>query len=137
MKIIILLLLLWSATLGAVEYRVIEGAGGLPLQIAEAGDSSTPGVLFIHGATMSSSSWLQQLESPMLQENYHLVAFDLRGHGNSAKPWDAQSYSDSRIWADDVAAVIEATRLDRPVIVAWSLHAQSWRLLNWPTTAIV
>jgi non-heme chloroperoxidase len=113
------LLLAGSSVAGAVEYRTITGAGGVPLQIAEAGEASAPGVLFIHGWSLSSSSWLQQLESS-LAEDFHLVAFDLRGHGNSGKPWDPESYNDSQLWADDVAAVMEATGLQRPVIVAWS-----------------
>ena len=29
-------------------------------------------------------------------------------------------YADDQIWADDLAAVIAQTRLDRPVLVAWS-----------------
>lgn len=102
-----------------LEYRMIDGAGGLPLQIVESGPKDAPGILFIHGATLSSSSWRKQLESS-LAERWHLVAFDLRGHGNSGKSWQRADYQDSKIWADDVAAVIDATGLERPLIVAWS-----------------
>lgn len=104
---------------GAAEPRTVSGAGGLPLQVIEAGPRGAQGVLFIHGSTLSSSSWKLQFESG-LADDYHLVALDLRGHGNSGKPWDADAYLDSQLWADDLAAVIEATGLERPVIVAWS-----------------
>jgi pimeloyl-ACP methyl ester carboxylesterase len=103
----------------ALEYRMIDGTGGLPLQIVESGPKNAPGLLLIHGASMSSGSWRQQLESE-LAERWHLVAFDLRGHGNSGKSWKKEDYADSRTWADDVATVIAATGLERPVIVAWS-----------------
>ena len=43
---------------------------------------------------------------------------DLRGHGLSDKPRDA--YGDSRLWADDVASIIDALNLDRPVLSGWS-----------------
>jgi len=43
---------------------------------------------------------------------------DLRGHGLSDKPRDA--YGDSRLWADDVAAIVDALNLDRPVLSGWS-----------------
>ncbi len=43
---------------------------------------------------------------------------DMRGHGLSDKPRDA--YGDSRLWADDVRAVIHALDLDRPVLSGWS-----------------
>ncbi len=38
----------------------------------------------------------------------------------SDKPVDGGCYADERLWADDLAAVIDQTRLDRPVLVAWS-----------------
>ena len=119
MRIIALMLLTWPLLATAVDYRTITGAGGVPLQIAESGDQSAPGILLIHGAALSSSSWLQQMNSS-LAEDFHLVAFDLRGHGNSGKPWDPAQYSDSKLWADDVAAVMQATGLKHPVIVGWS-----------------
>ena len=43
---------------------------------------------------------------------------DLRGHGLSDKPRDA--YNDSRLWADDVNAVITTLKLDRPILSGWS-----------------
>jgi pimeloyl-ACP methyl ester carboxylesterase len=49
-----------------------------------------------------------------------MVTFDNRGHGMSDKPLDGGSYADPRMWADDLAAVIAQTGLDRPVLVAWS-----------------
>ena len=119
--ILCLLLLFGSAAAAEIRYRVIDGAGGVPLQIAAAGPDDAPGVLFIHGSGLSSSSWQQQLESPQLNGRFHLVAFDLRGHGNSGKPIGADDYDDARIWADDVAAVMAATGLRKPVVVAWSL----------------
>ena len=39
------------------------------------------------------------------------------GHGMSEKPPGAEHYVDARLWADDLAAVIEQTGLDRPVLV--------------------
>lgn len=33
---------------------------------------------------------------------------------------DAEQYLDGRLWADDLAAVIEQAELDRPVLVGWS-----------------
>ena len=103
----------------ALEYRMIDGAGGLPLQVVESGPAEAPGLLLIHGATMSSGSWRQQLESE-LAGRWRLVSFDLRGHGNSGKSWQQADYRESQTWAEDVARVIAATGLERPVIVAWS-----------------
>lgn len=113
------ILLLVTTVVSAAESRIVVGAGGLPLQVIEAGPRDRQGILFIHGSTLSSSSWKLQFESS-LADDFHLVALDLRGHGNSGKPWDSAAYLDSKLWADDLAAVIDATSLGRPVVVAWS-----------------
>jgi pimeloyl-ACP methyl ester carboxylesterase len=96
-----------------------SGSGGVPLNVVEKGDPSRPAVLFIHGFRQSYLSWAEQFGST-LAEHCHLVAFDLRGHGNSGQPWEASAYDTSRPWADDVEAVIKATGLSKPLIVAWS-----------------
>lgn len=101
------------------DYRTVEGAGGVPLNVVTAGDPASPAILLIHGFGQSHYSFVLQLDSG-LADDYYLVSFDLRGHGGSGKPWAAEDYSESEIWARDVAAVIEATGLDRPLVVGWS-----------------
>jgi pimeloyl-ACP methyl ester carboxylesterase len=49
-----------------------------------------------------------------------MVTYDLRGHGNSDKPLEPQKYKESKYWADEVQAVIDAAALKRPVLVGWS-----------------
>jgi non-heme chloroperoxidase len=102
-----------------MRFSYVVGAGGVPLSVAQTGDPRSAGILFLHGLGQSHLSFALQLHSSLAQR-FHLVAFDLRGHGNSGKPWDPEAYSDSGRWADDVARVIAATGLERPVIVAWS-----------------
>jgi pimeloyl-ACP methyl ester carboxylesterase len=101
------------------RYSVAAGAGGVPLNVVEAGDPKLPAILFIHGFRQSSLSWIDQFGSE-LATRCHLVAFDLRGHGNSGVPWNADAYDRSAVWGEDVANVIRATRLSKPLIVGWS-----------------
>ncbi len=101
------------------NYRIVEGAGGVPLNVVTAGDPASPAILFIHGIGQSHVSFARQLDSD-LAKDFFLVSFDLRGHGASGKPWLAEDYGESQVWAQDVAAVIEATEIDRPVMVGWS-----------------
>ena len=63
--------------------------------------------------------WNRQVNSELTEE-FRLVALDLRGHGMSDHPLDPASYFDSRLWAADVAAVIEQCHLDRPTLAGWS-----------------
>lgn len=108
-----------AAASAGLQYSYVEGAGGVPLSVAQVGAADTPGILFIHGIGQSHLSFARQLAGPLAQ-HYHLVAFDLRGHGNSGKPWNDAAYLDSAVWAEDVQRVIAATGLERPLVVAWS-----------------
>ncbi len=101
------------------DYRTVEGAGGVPLNVVTAGDPASPAILLIHGFGQSHYSFVHQLNSD-LADDYFLVSFDLRGHGGSGKPWAAEDYGEHTIWAGDVAAVVSASGIQRPVVVAWS-----------------
>lgn len=103
-----------------METRVVEGGGGLRLHVREWGNPEGPAILLIHGWSQSHLSWEYQYGSDLLADEFRLVALDNRGHGMSDKPLEAEHYTDERLWADDVAAVIENLRLDRPVLVGWS-----------------
>ena len=95
----------------------VAGGGGVQLHVVEAGDPGGRPILFIHGGSQSWLTWSRQLDSELARD-HRLVAMDLRGHGLSDKPRDA--YGDSRLWADDVAAIIDTLNLDRPVLSGWS-----------------
>lgn len=112
-------LVVGAAACAEPRMSTVAGAGGVPLLVAEEGDPAAPGILFLHGFAQSHRSFDRQFRSD-LAKRFHVVAVDLRGQGGSGKPWNPSDYGDPRIWADDVAAVIEATRLRKPVLVGWS-----------------
>ena len=97
----------------------IRGGGGLRLRAHEWGHRNGPAILFVHGWSQCDMCWDAQIRSP-LAERFRMVTFDSRGHGMSEKPLDPGYYADERLWADDLAAVIEETSLERPTLVAWS-----------------
>jgi non-heme chloroperoxidase len=100
-----------------MRVHAVTGGGDVRLNVVETGKASGRAILFVHGWSQSHVAWRKQLHSP-LADRFRLVALDLRGHGESEKP--AGVYGDSRLWADDVAAVIVTLRLERPLLVAWS-----------------
>lgn len=55
-----------------------------------------------------------------LWDEFRVVAPDLRGHGMSEAPLDANQYTDGDKWADDLAAIIDRLALDGPTLVGWS-----------------
>ena len=123
-RIITLLTLIisgWSNVVFAeLDYTIIEGADEVPILVAESGNADGNVIVFVHGMSQSHLSWLPQFESE-LAERYRLIAYDLRGHGGSAKPWEPRDYSASRnVWADDLHAVLNHKHVKSATLVAWS-----------------
>jgi pimeloyl-ACP methyl ester carboxylesterase len=102
-----------------MKAHTVRGGGGLRLHVREWGKEDGPPILFIHGLSQSHLCWDKQIESPLRHE-FRLVAFDLRGHGMSEAPLEAEHYTDGQKWADDVAAIVDQLGLERPVLVGWS-----------------
>src|SRR5215472_9252477 len=95
----------------------VAGGGGAELNVVECGNPQGRAIWFLHGASQCSLQWSRQMDSGLVGNN-RLIAMDLRGHGRSAKPRDA--YNDSKLWADDVHAVMETLDLDHAVLCGWS-----------------
>jgi pimeloyl-ACP methyl ester carboxylesterase len=97
----------------------VTGGGGVKLHVREWGKPDSPAILFIHGWSQNHLCWRRQVESGLAGE-FRLVALDLRGHGMSEMPMEAENYTNPRAWADDIAAIIAQLNLVRPVLVGWS-----------------
>jgi len=97
----------------------VKTPDGLTIAAQEWGNPNGPEILFIHGFSQSYLSWIRQADSD-LAKDFHIVTYDLRGHGNSDKPLDPARYRDSKAWGDEVQAVMDATGLKHPVLVGWS-----------------
>lgn len=105
---------------GAERHLIATAPDGVQLAVQESGNPDGPAIVFIHGLLGSRLDWERQLASPALQ-GYRMITYDLRGHGLSGKPDDAQAYRDGQRYADDLAAVLKATGVRRPLLVGWSL----------------
>jgi pimeloyl-ACP methyl ester carboxylesterase len=102
-----------------MKSHAVTGGGGLKLHVREWGNAHGIPLLFIHGWSQSHLCWIGQYESN-LQEDFRIVALDLRGHGQSDSPLNGEEYSDGDRWARDIAAIIEQLSLDHPILVGWS-----------------
>jgi pimeloyl-ACP methyl ester carboxylesterase len=76
-------------------------------------------VIFVHGNSCSSRTWNGILDSPFGQR-YRCLAFDLPGHGNSARASDPADYSLPG-YAKLLAGFAAASQAADAVIVGWSL----------------
>jgi pimeloyl-ACP methyl ester carboxylesterase len=121
-----LLVIIWAASALAQEapelpytpHKVL-GGGGLELAAQEWGNPDGPPILLIHGFSQCHLCWAKQYTSYLANE-FRIITMDIRGHGASAKPLEIEKYTDSKLWADDVAAVIRTLGLKKPVLVGWS-----------------
>ena len=105
-----------------MKTHTVAGGGGLRLHVREWGPADRPPILFIHCWSQNHLCWDKQYQSA-LRDEFRLVAYDLRGHGMSQAPLGREHYTDAKLWADDLAAIIDQLGLDRPVLVGWSYGA--------------
>lgn len=78
---------------------------------------SGPAIVLVHGITDERGDWAPIVER--LAVDHRCVTLDLRGHGESG---DAADYGGLAM-AGDVAAVVAATGVERPLLVGHSLGA--------------
>jgi len=64
---------------------VARAPDGVSIAVQDWGNPAGPEILFIHGFSQASLSWARQTSSELAKE-FHIVTYDLRGHGNSDKP---------------------------------------------------
>ena len=98
----------------------VKTPDGLTISAQDWGNPNGPEILFIHGFSQSHLSWIKQVTNGDLAKEFHMVTYDLRGHGSSDKPFEPERYKTSKYWGDEVQAVMDATGLKRSVLVGWS-----------------
>ena len=100
--------------------------GGIELCVAELGDESRPTVVLVHGYPDSKEVWSEV--ASRLAEEWHVVLYDVRGHGRSTAPSPLRGGFTLEKLTDDFLAVADAVSPDRPVHVVghdWG-SVQAW-----------
>lgn len=91
-----------------------------------------PPLLLIHGISSAGSVWNPII--PALTAEFTPIAIDQRGHGASGKPESGYLYGD---YIADLDGVLEALRLDHPLILGHSLGGivTLWWAAKYPDRA--
>ncbi|MGW3138114.1 SDR family oxidoreductase [Streptomyces sp. NPDC001139] len=113
---------------GARERRV--RTGGIELCVAELGDAGQPTVVLVHGYPDSKEVWSEV--AGRLAEHFHVVLYDVRGHGRSTAPKPLRGGFTLEKLTDDFLAVIDAVSPGRPVHLVghdWG-SVQSWEFVT-------
>ncbi len=100
----------------------VIASDGTRLNLIELGPADGEVVLAGHGfASSAESNWITTgWERPLTDAGYRLVAFDLRGHGESDRPADAEAYPLTKL-ADDALQVLDAVGAERAHWLGYSL----------------
>ena len=104
--------LAWGDTMKS-EY--VAGGGGTRLHVLETGNPNGQPILFIHGLSQCALCWGRQFSSD-LADDHRLVAMDSAVTGS---PTNLDAYGDSKLWADDVNAVVQTLGLGES-LSGWS-----------------
>jgi len=83
---------------GVRIYHEVEGEG--------------PPIVLAHGLTGNTTFWRGYGYVDQLMDEFSVVLFDTRGHGNSDKPHKVAAY-DYRLMVGDVLAVLDALGIDK------------------------
>ncbi|MFE5402396.1 SDR family oxidoreductase [Streptomyces sp. NPDC056580] len=113
---------------GARERRV--HTGGVELCVAELGDPQAPTVVLVHGYPDSKEVWSEV--AARLADRFHVVLYDVRGHGRSTAPRPLRGGFTLAKLTDDFLAVVDAVSPDRPVHLVghdWG-SVQSWEFVT-------
>lgn len=89
------------------------------LNTMEMGAPDSPTLIVLHGLFGSSTNW--RSIAKVLANDFHVIAADMRNHGES--PWsDTMRYADM---AADVALLINQLRLERPAVIGHSMGGKA------------
>ncbi|MCP1996459.1 alpha/beta fold hydrolase [Flavobacterium sp. HSC-61S13] len=78
---------------------------------------SGPAVILMHGWPLSSKSWEYQI-THLVNNGYRVIAYDRKGFGQSAAPWDGYSFDEL---ADDLNQLILDLKIDKCTLVGFSM----------------
>ncbi|MEV6499472.1 SDR family oxidoreductase [Streptomyces prunicolor] len=104
--------------------------GGVELCVAELGDPSRPTVILVHGYPDTKEVWSEV--ASRLADRFHVVLYDVRGHGRSTAPQPLRGGFTLEKLTDDFLAVADAVSPDRPVHLVghdWG-SVQSWEFVT-------
>ena len=93
--------------------------GALNLRYLDWGTEGLPPMLFLHGGALTAHTW--DLCCLSLRQEYHCLALDQRGHGDS--DWEPEADYSIAAQREDIKGFADQLGLDRPILVGQSMGA--------------
>ncbi|MPZ20044.1 MAG: alpha/beta fold hydrolase [Luteitalea sp.] len=95
-------------------------ANGIRSHYWRTGGENKPALVLAHGSSDDGLCWTNLAKE--LQDGYDIIMFDARGHGLSDPPTPADPPA---VQVEDLAGLIEALRLERPILMGHSMGSAS------------
>jgi len=93
-------------------------SNGVRLRYVEEGKGDP--IVLVHGYTSNiERSWIETGVLANLARDFHVIAFDNRGHGKSDKPHDPKAYGGEM--SEDVVRLLDHLKIQRAHIVGYSM----------------
>jgi 3-oxoadipate enol-lactonase len=89
---------------------------GIDIKYDDVGPADAPALIFIHGFPLNRTMWQPQMEA--LKGRYRLIAYDLRGHGESSL--GEEDFTMER-FVQDLLGLMEALRIEKATLCALSM----------------
>ncbi len=110
---------LFAMPLGASAEEGTFLSDGVALHYTDEGTG--PAVVLLHAFAGTSALWRSNGLLPL--DGFRTLAFDARGHGDSAKPIDPDAYGAELV--DDVIRLMDARGIEKAHIVGYSMGAET------------
>lgn len=98
------------------ETNVTTIINNISVSYSDEGPVEAPVIIFIHGFPLNKSMWDLQLEA--LREEYRVIAYDIRGHGDSEIGYEDFSID---LFANDLISFMNSLNIKRAVICGLSM----------------
>jgi 3-oxoadipate enol-lactonase len=88
----------------------------LVVSYTDNGPEEAPVIIFVHGFPLNKTMWDKQLD--VMNENYRVIAYDIRGHGDSEMGCDDFSID---IFVSDLLNLMDALKIEKATLCGLSM----------------
>ena len=99
-----------------LENYIRIGINNITVSYTDEGKNGAPAIIFIHGFPFNKSMWNKQVGA--LKDNYRVIAYDIRGHGNTETGNIDFSID---LFVKDLLAFMDNLKIDKTMLCGLSM----------------
>lgn len=99
-----------------LEKKISINVNNLVVSYTDEGKNGAPAIIFIHGFPFNKTMWNKQVEA--LRDNYRVVVYDIRGHGNSNS---GNGDFSIELFVKDLISLMDGLKIDKTMLCGLSM----------------